>query len=86
MSNIEETIKVRSRVEYDVKKDLNKTEYRIKRDLKEDMDDIKRNIEKNIKNLENKPTCVFITHRREIIPLLDLEINLEKAVMEQNEN
>jgi len=32
----------------------------------------------NIKRLENKPTCIIITHRREIIPLLDEEINLEK--------
>jgi len=34
------------------------------------------NIIKNIRGLDHRPTCVLITHRREIIPLLDREIIL----------
>lgn len=35
-------------------------------------------IVKNIKKLKDRPTCILITHRREIIPLLDEEINIKK--------
>ena len=36
------------------------------------------NIIRNIKRLENGPTCILITHRLEIIPMMDKELKINK--------
>ncbi|MCL2717727.1 MAG: ABC transporter ATP-binding protein/permease [Lachnospiraceae bacterium] len=35
---------------------------------------------KSIRNIKNHPTCIFITHRRGTLSLMDEEINLEKIL------